>query len=188
MTFRASLSASACRAAVRHAYHEGRAHARDLVSDMPPHWWALCDALSSRCLAHGQLLPEGSLWSELTPFLLGDDEEGAVSLLAEYCVFATHPAEADIERLGVQLNSALHRVDVTDDHVVSFLHDAMEIHKPRWLALLSFETFRWIRRTLRAARQTRRDLGRQWYGRGGPLWLKRGPGEVESEAVRSLKP
>jgi hypothetical protein len=107
-------------------------------------------------------------------------------LLAEYAVFVTLPAEADIEGLGVQLNKALHLVDIGDDRVVSFLHDAMEIQKPRWLALLSYETFRWIKRTLTAARTLRRDLGLQWYGRGGPLWLKRGPGEVESEALRSL--
>lgn len=187
MTLRASLSASACRAAVRHAYHEGRAHAARQASDMPPHWWALCDALSSHCLAHGELLPETSLWSELTPFLLIEDEDEAVSLLAEYAVFVAAPAAADIERLGLRLNPALHRVDVTDDHVVSFLHDAMEVRKPRWLALLSYETFQWIKRTLRVAREMRRDLGRPWHGKGGPLWLRRGPGEVESEAIRSLE-
>ncbi len=187
MTFRGSLTASACRASVRHAYHEGRAHAQQISSEMPPHWWALCDALSSHCLAHGRLLPEGALWSELTPFLLLTNEDDAVSLLAEYTVFVRLPHEADIERLGLQLNTALHLVDIADDRVVSFLHDAMEIHRPGWLALLSYETFRWIARTLAAARRLRRDLGREWYGRGGPLWLKRGPGEVESEAFRSLK-
>jgi hypothetical protein len=187
MTLRASLSASACRAAVRHGYHEGRVHAAGQASDMPPHWWGLCDAWSRHCLAHGELLPETSLWSELTPFLLLDDENEAVSLLAEYAVFVTAPAEADIERLGVRLNPALHRVDMLNDHVVSFLHDAMEVRKPRWLALLSYETLQSIRRTLRVAAETRRDMGRPWHGKGGPLWLRRGPGEVESETVGSLE-
>src|SRR5512133_1467214 len=100
MTLRASLGASACRAVVRHAYHEGRDHAEGLPSDMPPHWWALCDALSSHCLTHGQLLPEASLWAELTPFLLLTDEDAALWLLAEYAVFVTLPAEADIEGVG----------------------------------------------------------------------------------------
>ena len=186
MTLRQSFAAGSCRSAVRHAYDEGRAHAGRLVSEMPPHWWGLCDALSSHCLSRGQLLPEPSLWSELTPFLLMAGEDEAVSLLAEYAVFTANPAEADIERLGVQINCALHRVDIADDRVVSFLHDAMEVHRPGWLALLSYETIRWIKRTLVAARRMRRDMGRQWYGRGGPLWLKRGPMEVESEAVGSL--
>jgi hypothetical protein len=186
MTLRGSLSAASCRNAVRHAYDEGRAHAERLESDMPPHWWGLCDALSSYCLSHAQLLPEPALWSELTPFLLVTDEEQAVSLLAEYAVFAAQPADADIETLGLHVNTALHRVDISDDHVVSFLRDAMEVHQPRWLALLSYETFCWVKRTLTAARRMRRDLGRPWCGKGGPLWLRRGPGEVESEACGSL--
>jgi hypothetical protein len=185
MTLRDSLAAGACRTAVHNAYYEGRAHAERLASRMPPHWWGLCDALSTHGLSHGRLLPEPALWSELTPFLLITDDEDGVSLLAEYAVFTTHAGAADIERLALAVNAALHRVDVADDRVVSFLRDAMEVHRPGWLALLSYETFRWVKRTLAVARSMRRNLGTEWLGKAGPLWLKRGPREVESEAFGS---
>jgi hypothetical protein len=184
MTLRDSLSASTCRSAARRAYEEGRLHAERLASEMPAHWWGLCDALSSHCLSCGHLLPEPALWSELTPFLLVTSDETAAALLAEYAVFNTRPAEADIERLGIEVNAALHRLDIADRRVVSFLRDAMEIHRPGWLALLSFETFSWVRRALAAAQHLEQAC---WYGRGGPLWLKRGPREVESEALGSLE-
>lgn len=187
-----NITASARRAAVFQAYREGRAHAERVATEytaleVPDHWCALCDALSRHCLSRDILLTSPALWAELTPFLLVPDEERAVTLLAEYVVYKVHAASADIEQLGLGINPALHRLDVTDRRVVAFLDDAMTVFRPDWLALLSYESFRWIRRALEAARHVPRDQRMEWCGRGGPLWLKRGPGEVESEAFGSLE-
>lgn len=182
-----SIAAGNCRNAVFDAYTEGRAHAARFGSQLPPHWWGLCDALSRHCLSHASLLPEPALWAELTPFLLVADERASLDLLAEYAVYKACPAEANVERLGAEINPALHRLDVTDGRVVAFLDDAMVVYRPTWLALLSYETFCWVRRALRAAREVPREQRVEWCGRGGPLWLKRGPGEVESEALGSLQ-
>ena len=181
-----SIAALSCRIAVFQDYKEGRSQTETMETDTPPHWWGLRDALNRQCLANRQILPTPALWAELTPFLLVPGEDRALALLAEYTVYKTYPAAADIEWLGQELNPALHRLDVTDDRVVAFLEDAMGLYRPAWLALLSFETFRWVRRALDAA-QAPRGVRSEWCRRGGPLWLKRGPGEVESEALGSLE-
>jgi hypothetical protein len=180
-----SLAAVTCRNAVHHEYEDGRDRATGRDSAVPLHWLGLSAALNRRCLSHQALLTEAALWAELTPFLLIPSEPKAVDILAEYAVFREHPECADIERLGLAINPALHCLDIRDTRLVGFLHDAMEIYRPRWLALLSFETLRWVTRALDAAHAA--ELQRQEAsGREGPLWLKRGPSEVETEALDSL--
>jgi hypothetical protein len=182
MTVMDSLAAVACRSAVHHAYNhayrEGCLNVGLPPCAVPPHWLGLSAALSQRCLSADLLLTEPALWAELTPFLLIPSEHEAVAALAEYAVFRAHPVAADIERLGLAVNPALHRLDITDHRVVAFLDDAMVVYRPAWLAIASYETLCWIRRSLEAARRLRTEHP-EWCGKGGPLWLKRGPVRME---------
>lgn len=187
MSFAARIAPRECRRTVVRAYREGRARAEADQGAESPHWVGLCDALSSHCFARHRLLPRPALWAELAPFLLAPDDTRGLELLAEYAVYNTCPAAASIERLGVEVNGALHRLDIADWRMVTFLDDAMTIYRPAWLALLSYETLRWVQRALDASGRLECNRRTEWSGRGGPLWLKRGPGEVESEALGSLQ-
>lgn len=154
-----SLVSAARRAAAYDAYLEGRSNAtsrarqRFAAPGVSAHWLGLCDALSSDYLSNGVLLPAPALWAELSPFLLVPDEDRAAGLLLEYVSYKVRADSADIELLGVEINRALHRLDVRDSRILGFLGDAMTVYRPAWLALLSFETYRWAGRALAAAKR-----------------------------------
>jgi hypothetical protein len=155
----ARLAASGRRHHMRTAYLAGRDHAGAYSARESAHWWGLCAALSSYYLGRGEIRPATTLWAELAPFLLIPDDVVAAEILAEYGVYLDHRAHADIERLGVEINAALERLNAADARMAALFDVATIAPGMAWMALLNYRSLRRIDVVVRLNPHVRRFTG-----------------------------
>lgn len=130
------------------AYLHARVHAARLHAPQPASWWGLCALLSQHQLRHGRIRPMPELWSELLPFLLMENEVDAERALEAYLVYLVDPHRANLERLGLQINEAMSRVERWNDDVATLLEAPASVYDARWMALLSYDSLLRLRRVV----------------------------------------
>jgi hypothetical protein len=138
--------ASRERSAAEDAYVRGLSH---MASYPPAHaasWWGLCAALSTHYLHQGRVYPVATLWAELVPFLLMENDLVAVVAFEEYIVYKTRRGVADLAWLGAEVNAALSEVDVVDTGMAPLLESPERMLDADWMALLSYSTLLRVRR------------------------------------------
>lgn len=121
------------REAVRKSYAEHRLHS-SLPPGTPPHRAGLYDALRKRYAVRGQRANEISLWAELTPFLLMN-EETSCEALAEYIVYQESPSRARVQWLARVLSASLRLPALSRDSPRAMAALAM-IKNVTWCTLL----------------------------------------------------
>jgi hypothetical protein len=146
MRWPACVAASRERSAAEDAYVRSLGHLARSLPAHPSSWWGLCAALSTHYLHQGRVYPVATLWSELVPFLLMENDLVAVVALEEYIVYKARRGVADLAWLGAAVNAALSKVDVVDARLVPLLESPELMLTADWMALLSYSTLLRVRR------------------------------------------
>ena len=146
MRWPACVVANLERSAAEDAYVRGLSHMAGHPPAPAAAWWGLCAALSTHYLHQGRVYPVATLWAELVPFLLMENDLVAVVALEEYIVYKTRRGVADLAWLGAQVNAALADVDVVHTRLVALLESPERMLEADWMALLSYSTLLRVRR------------------------------------------
>ena len=146
MRWPACVVASRERSAAEDAYVRRLSHMAGYPPAHAASWWGLCAALSTHYLHQGCVYPVATLWAELVPFLLMENDLVAVVALEEYIVYKTRRGVADLAWLGAEVNAALSEVDVVDTRMAPLLESPERMLDADWMALLSYSTLLRVRR------------------------------------------
>ncbi len=126
-------NAEGIREAMRLAYRRHRRN-NPRHTDDPPHLVGLFGAMGTRMLANGLPAAELSVWLEVAPFAIIEDEEVSVEALAEYAVYVERTVDAKVEGLRAAINGAFRRGE--GEPSMRRIMTAPQARQRRWYALL----------------------------------------------------
>lgn len=129
-------NAEGIREAMRMAYRKHCKHATQYRSPegTNPHQAGLFGAMASRMAVNNLPVTEQSVWLEVLPFMLIEDEENSAEALAEYAVYVERTVDTKIEGLKETLNGAFRRAPEGSEFLTVAAIEGLE-HR-RWHDLL----------------------------------------------------